>query len=185
MKETIRIKLTKDAEKALLILSKLSKTSKKEIIQMVIKDEFQSMLKRFELINIDKSGTSNLDNRRIDSLKKKFNLETLEVKSYAIDPDIKKILKETSKKLNINMGLTLSILLEDQIKFLINEIERKPKVEELLHKLANLKQKIAKDVYEMNDIWYKLRDQYPDEETNSPFYHELMYFFEGFHQFNP
>lgn len=185
MKETIRIKLTKDAEKALLILSKLLKKSKKDVIQMVIEDKCHNISKRFEINNINSKGTKILDSHRIESSKNKFNLNALEIKSYAIEHNIKQKLKATSKELNMKMGVTLSILLEDQIKSLVYEIDRNPKVEELLLTLSNLKQKIAKDVNEMNEVWYKLRDQYPDDETNSPFYQELLYFFEGFHQFNP
>lgn len=185
MKETIRIKLTKDAEKALIILYKLTKKSKKEIIDMLIEEKCSDTMKSFEIGSIGKKEESNFDTRRVNSLKKKFYSDVLEIKSYAIDHESKKKLKKASKELKINMGLTLSILLENKIRGLTSEVDRSQKVDELLSKLKNLKQKISNDVYEMNTIWYELLEQYPDEEINSPFYSELVYFFDGFHQFDP
>lgn len=83
------------------------------------------------------------------------------------------------------MGVTLSLLLEDQIRALVEAVERHPRAENILKQMAEIKSRIAGDVSSMEKLWYELTSLYPNQEENSPFYNELKYFFDGFHQFTP
>jgi hypothetical protein len=183
MKATIRVKLTKDAEKALMIISGSKDVGKKHVIDLLIDNASEILCKKF--IKLEHGGEAKiLDNKRIKIYKDAFDDKCGELKTYAISNSSKAKLKKVSKELGITMGLSLSILLEDFIKGLVAEIDREPKVNELLNKLFMHKSKIHDDAMEMYKLWQKLLSLYPEKEKDSPFYDELMYFFEGFFQFS-
>lgn len=183
MKKTIRIKLTMDAEKTLAALFKLNTKTKKDVIDAIVENDCESLLKRFRIDQGNSAAV--LDNRRINSLKEGFKSKSGELKSYAISHDAKAILKSVSKTLNFNMGLTLSILLEDFSKALVKVAKRQSEEDRILRELAVLKEKISPDVEKMYKLWRELCDLYPGEEECSPFYEDQMYFHVGFDHFSP
>lgn len=185
MNVTIRVRLTPDAERALAILTGLLKKNKKEVLDEVVHESSESLLKRFSIPSSSGKSKNQAVARRIASLKDSFESKAGEVKSYAISSENKKALKHTSQALGVKMGVALSILLEDQIRALVEAVERQPKVEMLLKQMAEIKSKIANDVYSMEKLWDELVSLYPNDEENSPFYFDLTNFFVCFDQFNP
>lgn len=182
MKTTIRVKLSDKAIKIIGFESNDGLKSNKCVIDGFVSEESVERLKN-DLLR------RNVDGKKITSIKAKFKEEFknsgAEYKSYVVSEETKKLLKNSSKQLGLTIGIVLSIIIEkfldDLTRFVI---DRSDKTKELLAKMFEIKKKIYNDVYQMDKYWQEICTLHSEDETKTPFYQTLLYFFEGFYGFD-
>lgn len=180
MKNTIRVKLTDKAMKIMNLESNDGVKSNKSIIDSFVNEQSINQFK-------NKILRQQID-RKKNSIKSKYNKEFKEIgaeyKSYAVSKKTKEILRDVSKETGLTISIVLSIIfenfLDDFKKFTIDRGER---TKELFARMFQIKKKIYDDVWQMEKYWQEICSLHFEDETKTPFYTPLLYFFGGFYDF--
>lgn len=177
MKSTIRIKLTKETEQILFLLGKFEFENKKNVLDKCINNNILNNIKN--KLKLWKKNNP----EKINMIKNKLKNENIEYKSYALNENTKKNLKEVSQDLNINMSIVVSIALEDIMSTMMKiSIDKKMETEKLLNNIAEVKNKINHEIKKIEKYVEELDLIYISENEKYPYHKEISLFLHGYHE---